>query len=149
MNWSISGIPDVVVKDQQTNQECRYNSGSQVRSWELCYAAIAGTNEATSEVLQCDLNIEKNSTIVSVCRCISEKYDFWRVNMSSCKCSDILLVAGEHMLGLEECCKCPASFTHKHSLQSSYLHNCKHKELPLKPNSEKLYPRWKGQSGWN
>lgn len=56
--------------------------------------------------------------------------------MSSRKCSDILLVAGEHMLGLEECYKCPASFTHKHSLQSSHLHNCKHKELPLKPNSE-------------
>lgn len=32
------------------------------------------------------------------------------------------------MLGLEECCKCPASFTHKHSLQSSHLHDCKHKK---------------------
>lgn len=93
--------------------------------------------------------MRKNSTILSVCRCISEKYDFWRVNMSSCKCSDRLLVAGEHMLGLEECYKCPASFTHKHSLQSSHLHNCKHKELPLKPNSEKSYLCQKGQSGWN
>lgn len=58
MHWSVSGIPDAVMKDQQTNQEHRYNSGSQVTSWKLCYAAIAGTNEATSEVLRCDLNIE-------------------------------------------------------------------------------------------
>lgn len=40
------------------------------------------------------------------------------------------------MLGLEECHKYPASFTHKHSLQSSHLHDCKHKEKPNKASTE-------------
>lgn len=36
MHWSIAGIPDGVMKDQHTNQECRYNSGNQKLKVMLC-----------------------------------------------------------------------------------------------------------------
>jgi len=42
------------------------------------------------------------------------------------------------MLSLEECYKCLASFTHKHSLQSSHLHDSKHKKLNTASTETKL-----------
>lgn len=43
------------------------------------------------------------------------------------------------MLGLEKCYKCPASFTHKHSLQSSHLHDCKCKKTNAASTETKLW----------
>lgn len=60
--------------------------------------------------------------------------------MSRHKCSYISLMPGQHMLGLEECYTCPASFVHKHSsVPVCMILRTRRNltQLPLKPNADK------------